>query len=72
MLRKLSSYCNSHCIVLCCVYIERVKKVNGLVSKTYTISYKMGETVEFGEDIEDYGMNLVVTLYPTKKVVPLS
>lgn len=38
-------------IVLCCVYIERVKKVNGLVSKTYTISYKMGETVEFGDDI---------------------
>lgn len=54
------------------MYIESVKKVNGLVSKTYTISYKMGETVEFGEDIEDYGMNLVVTLYPTKKVVPLS
>lgn len=24
------------------------------------------------EDIVDYGMNLVVTLYPTKKVVPLS
>lgn len=33
------------------VYVYRVKKVNEILPKTETISYKVGDTIDFGEDI---------------------